>query len=724
MKRILSHNKSIFSMLALLLFLFAGPVFAERSADAPADAEPVDQARVIQLIDNLNSPHDAVRAAAQKDLDEIGFDALGLLRQRADDATKPKRAAAARQQLERLDDHDFKILDAFGQPIAGAKVTIRANDQKTTTELTTNLLGNLRYTQPEYKRGSYPDLWVRVEHPKYGAVMIERKMHTQHPSTFNVPLIPEDHQAADRAVRGVVVDPDNKPAAGVEVICRSVRTPGEGVIAGNQSNFYRVLTGEDGAFRLYLVATDQKQRGEARGERIPPGSNYDLLVHPAEDSGLWRWAGRVENSEPATIKLARPTQTHRLLVELAPESYIDRPQNNRDVFRLFHESDLTQHKLRLSDARLFNPTKLMPGTYRLEYNGINYLPIVVNADSPKTLAFRLPTPTTITGKVVDGITGKPIEGALVFGYRGTRSNATLALVTDEEWDALHKMPATSTASHGALARIQQAYIISQATRTDAEGRFEITQPIKDGFSDLIVVDQDKLPVNTYGMKQLEPDEQHRVSIDTVALFPAAKAVVFPQFNEGRLSLNYRWQYANEDQPDWFKAMRESVASNTRAFHCGFWLELNKKQPLLVPAGVSFRLICATPYAPEWSDFVYPETLRLEPGQTLELKRAVNFEPSTRRTIRVVDQAGKPVEGVPVRMQYAGTNGWDLPHNTNAQGLSYIYVDPLKNGLFAINVKPIATARFEDADDPVDKVYEIRLTEEQINQALGIRPDAR
>ena len=89
-------------------------------------------------------------------------------------------------------------------------------------------------------------------------------------------------------------------------------------------------------------------------------------------------------------------------------------------------------------------------------------------------------------------------------------------------------------------------------------------------------------------------------------------------------------------------------------------------------------------------------------------------------MRVVDQNGQPLEGIPVRRRYDdGT--CSVAHNTDASGLAYFKAHPSSRGQFYIydfpspreqskaeNVK----VKFEIADVAPTEPYEITLTAEQ------------
>src|SRR5205085_4585194 len=87
--------------------------------------------------------------------------------------------------------------------------------------------------------------------------------------------------------------------------------------------------------------------------------------------------------------------------------------------------------------------KLVPGKYEATYytNGrtLTYLPVYLDKDSPEMITFRLPPTVVYRGRVVHGVTGKPLPRSWVAGtYAVARGN--LALLSPDDWRNLREMP--------------------------------------------------------------------------------------------------------------------------------------------------------------------------------------------------------------------------------------------------------------------------------------------
>jgi hypothetical protein len=216
-----------------------------------------------------------------------------------------------------------RVVDATGQPIAGAKVVITFDDRGKNDELaaTAHLVtdGSGMIPIASDARGARTGS-MQITHPDFGTARrtIDGLADTR---DMFVPLVKTGSEAAKRALRGKVVGPDGKPLAGTAVECREIRTPGEGLI--QPAEVTAVLTDEAGAFALYVP--DPNPRAE-RGELIPPQSRFFVVVEAADDLTLFPHAGNHLNSEEATIRLQRPQKVHRFRFERLGGGFVDDPQ--------------------------------------------------------------------------------------------------------------------------------------------------------------------------------------------------------------------------------------------------------------------------------------------------------------------------------------------------------------------------------------------------------------
>ena len=112
-------------------------------------------------------------------------------------------------------------------------------------------------------------------------------------------------------------------------------------------------------------------------------------------------------------------------------------------------------------------------------------------------------------------------------------------------------------------------------------------------------------------------------------------------------------------------------------------------------------------------------IQLKPGATHEIGD-IHFAAALAATVRVIDQSGKPLEGIPVRRRYDEGPG-SVAHNTDALGQAYFHLNPASRGRFYIYDFPSPReqakaenlfATFEVADTPPAQSFEITLTAEQ------------
>jgi hypothetical protein len=187
-------------------------------------------------------------------------------------------------------------------------------------------------------------------------------------------------------------------------------------------------------------------------------------------------------------------------------------------------------------------------------------------------------------------------------------------------------------------------------------------------------------MGNYGFRE-QLKKGPRVTTGDVPLFPAARLRVHAAFDvePGRnLGVWPRWQVLKDDQPDWFPKF--SAATNSleqREFGQVNWLKLNEAQPILVPAGVRFRMDFACPYDDKWVPRNSREVFRLREDAEADFGE-LKFDPALEVKVQVVGPGDKPVEGMPVRrfVQQGGSEhdrAWSVPHNSDAGGMASFYV---------------------------------------------------
>jgi len=728
------HRLRATGLLAAFFCAWAGTGGAwllAQSVEGPKDQAAVKLGeRIARLIGDLGNPRHAVREAAQDELIRIGYPALPALREAAG-SKDAEVAARAQGAMETLLAHTHAIFDALEEPITGAEVRIDGavwgeEGGKGRTFLT-DAMGHVDIPPPAGPPGREPiRAAARVSHPKYGIAPVRLEMPAWRQKVV-VPLVRQGTEEGGRALRGTVVGPDGEPLAGAAVRCGEVRTPGEGLITPQDGQV--VLTDERGRFAMYPVPTSQ--RAGERGRLIPPNSTFRVQVSHEADESLFPRIAKLSNAAEAKVQLLRPTRLFRLSFEGPDGRPVTDAATLKDVV-LSHQEDRELGGVSLPARYVAEGKgKLLPGTYSIHCPTLRYLPVTVAADSPEALTFRLAPPVTFHGRVVHGVTGAPRKGAFVMGWSGTARN-NLAMLTGEQWKALHALPARPALDDEALTPVGRMYSIQAIGRTDEHGRFELAQPLAQRFYAVMAFEEDFVPfkVRTY---DATVTDDHRAAVADLPLYPAAKVFVRPVWQEvepgRRLSVNPRWRLLKDGQPEWVGRFREALPYQaSREFEYIHWMELNERQPLHVPAGVLLKLALEAPYDDQWTTATVDRVIRLGQGESVDLGD-VSFHRALRVQVRVVDGSGDPVEGAPVRRCYGAEGVWCVPHNTDAKGLATLYVDANSTGRFrgldfgrasaAKAANAVIPFRIGKAADP-DKPFVIRLTDEQVRALRGLR----
>lgn len=721
----------MFSRIASLVFWFglSTTVFGQGLETAPGDKEL--NARIGQLIGQLGVDEFADREAATNELLEIGNLARTALEQAAQ-SPDPETAYRAKAILERLPKLTHTVVDALGAPIQRAKVTVRLVKRLPAGETTevvipppiTVIADDLgRVAIPEYPLAAFSAL-ATIEHSDYGlarcAIELDGRV-----TTIQLPLVRSGTEASARALTGQVVDADGKPVAGASIHCENVRTPGEGLIYGSNPRG-ESLSDRNGRFAFYLPNTNRERE---RGELIPPNSRYAVRVSVPGDDSFFPLAGQYANTSPVRLELPRATRFFRFRFESAGGGMVS---DVEQLGRIRVQGERIQGGERmlvgLDQAVASKGCKLPEGKYLAELftngNVVHYQPLTVTADSADELIFRLPPATTYRGRAVDGITNEPMQDVFIMGWNSTARN-NLALLTAEDWKSLRELSSNPPLDDPGLRRLREFYGVQGLVRTDSDGQFEIIRQSNREFYGLLAFAEDFVPFKVR-VGSLTPDDKQTVDAGDFPLFPAAKVLVRPVFDGPRLSVSPAWLFAEQGQPDWFDRFRAAGKGSEREFEYVHWLTLNELQPVFVPAGVNLQLRFETPYDDQWTPAVTKESVQLKQGTTHEVGN-VHFAASLPAVVRVVNQNGNPVEGLPVRRKYTDGDGWSIAHNTDQDGQAYFYLHPNSQGQFRVSDldRILATGKasnllveFAVTENAPTENFPITVTEEQIQLLRG------
>ncbi|MFB3891259.1 MAG: hypothetical protein ACE15C_04465 [Phycisphaerae bacterium] len=273
MKRIIfrcveTHIMLWASVWAGLCIVLALSSFAWSQSLRPASAP---SAEIAGLIAQLGDTRWTVREAATAKLRSANDPAVIPALRKAAESEDLEVSIRAKLLLAELLNFSHVVVDALGQPIAGASLTILHDNDPSRTK-------PLAVKTSTFGGATLPSDWVeeaarlRVAHPEYGQAegfaSIARPEGDKGPvfTQFRVPLVQKDSAAFARALKGTVLGPDDKPVEGARIHCTVVRTPGEGLIQYH-NRLPDVLTDAEGKFAIYVP--DPNPRNE-RGKLIPP----------------------------------------------------------------------------------------------------------------------------------------------------------------------------------------------------------------------------------------------------------------------------------------------------------------------------------------------------------------------------------------------------------------------------------------------------------------------
>jgi len=703
-----------------------GGVKEEKQTNATRPGE-VPIAEIISLIEQLGDEQYSRREEAQQKLSEMA-DArvLNALREAAAGAD-PEIAARAKKLMAELQSFSHVVVDAQGRPIAGATVRLLYPKGQKPVTLKSNGFGGVTLPTEEVTKAVRPHFGdvtrpeeavvpteLRVSHPRFGeavggfplplSVDENGRVEQAVPLKIRVPLVEKGTEAYGRSLRGVVTGPDGRPMEGARVTCYTVRTPGEGLIQSHDS-IHDVLTGAQGRFSIYV--SDANPRNE-RGKLIPERSQFQVVVNGAGEGAnadLFPYAASFPNAEEAKIRLPRPELSHQFAYEAPP------PGGGRlgkddlpNLWIAYTQPDGTRVSL---PKKYREGGKLLPGTYTAEWadmrgKRIVYQPVEVKADSPEVLLFRLPSPVHYRGHVVDGRDGKPLGGVFVMGKTGTMKDNP-ALLTDDQWTELEALPAKPAMDDDRLKALSRIYAFETIVRTDENGEFDVEQPIDHKYYDVAAIARGRL---AYAIKvyKYAGGEKPEVAMGDMPLFPAARVTlkIMPAPGSRHMSVMPEWILAADHQPEWFEHFKRVMGNRpygSEAFiPYGQWLKPNKAEmePILVPADVKLTLKFGVPYEEGLVPTVYEKPIQLAAGKVLDIGE-VAFKPAMVVKVKVVNEAGKGVEGVAVREKYEDENIWSVVHNADQEGFVRFFVRPNSSVEFAPDT--MAATKEEYANRP-------------------------
>lgn len=572
----------------------------------------------------------------------------------------------------------WQFTDALGEPLIAAVVEIWLSDyrgpQFQVGQATLDRDGRLEWERP---LGNFPMIRFVVAHPDYGRAAVAA--HPMAGGTIVVPLVRRGTVAAERAIYGRVVDPDGMPVAGAAIQCSQVRTLGEGLINGLDGR-NTGITDANGAFTYYMP---NRKRRDERGELIPPKSKYHVRIEAPRALGMVPYVEPIENGREALVVLERGDRLRHFRFEDQNGEITDPAKLQTITVRLQRPG---RSPLMLHHDHWKAGVWLPPGTCHASMRGprgeCRFEPVELTPESEEELVFRLPAAVTYYGRVVHGITGRPMAGAFVLAMRGT-ADKRLCELTAEQWDALHGLVGDPPADHAALGLLRKVYGFVKLVRTDRTGAYGIALEPDDPFYGLVAFAQDYLAV-MYRGHHLKADADYFAEVPTIKLFPAATVIVETAVDRKHLSIMPRWEIDKASRPAWVDDLLAIDKGRQSRLEYQHWLKPNTRLPISVPAGIRLRLKLDTPTDMEFCPILIPQTISLAQGETADLGR-FTFERAIPVQVKAIDSTGHALEGIPIRLVLVRSDGahWMVPHNTDEQGVARFHVVPNSTGSFGV-----------------------------------------
>lgn len=617
------------------------------------------------------------------------------------------------------------FVDALGNPLAGAVVELYVSDFHNPTGIpvrTTVLDKKGRLKMP--RAAIFPaGFTVILSHPYYGKAIV-RHVWAGGDERFVTPLLKNGTGDELRSIWGRVVEPNGASVVGAVVISGGAVTPGGGSINSSAKPSTCILTDEQGRFRMYLPL----DLGRTDLEELPAYCKYKVEIWPVRSSDLLPYSGSLPPGGAKTIVLEQIDAPFRTFAFEDANGPITDTNVLEQVRILIERNERLTYPVAYHDIK--DGRKLPLGTYKVDPYGVDipeFEPMEVTAESPRQLVFRTKSTeaTIYTGRVVDGITGRPMAGAFVAVGAWLRKD--LSNLAPEQWEMLERLGAATVGDDPYVVPLGEIIRFRELLRADSQGVFQFGVSLRENQSyEVVAFQQDYVAVkHTLSGGRDKPGTDNSVALGDMRLYPAATVLLEPAFAKKQYHVRARLTYADEQQPGWFDELRSYGPYKliTREN-----LEPNVVNSLQVPAGLRFKIrLLVADHASRrypWLCPILTETVSASQGQVIDLGK-VQIRQEMPVFVQVVDSASKGLEGVGVT--HIDRLGWSLGQTyiTDEQGFAEFRVPPYYQGQFAVGPPGPARDRVTESiayqtNGPADanNVYTLQLSDEMLQKLFG------
>jgi len=615
------------------------------------------------------------------------------------------------------------FVDALGHPMAGAKVEVIpsatwSSGQSRVESWSSIALDEAGRLRPPHLNSTLQGCSFLVHDPNYGMGIVEPSIGVyrpeEPPSLSVVPLTAVGTRADERSIWGTVVDANEEPVAAAVIECSEVCTPGRGRLKAwwprraTWDKPAKVLTDAQGTFAMHLpLATDEGRLGRP----VPPGASYEVMIHAPKALDFEPFRGLLAAGQEHTIVLQRKPQGPQAFSgvlafedEFGP---VADPEMLKKVVLSIRFRSPQGHSGGVAYEGSWMEKKDLPfGTYSASatWNGKTYFfgPIEVTSESPDTIVFEpveiQPAFLLYRGRVVHGVTGAPVSQAIVMQNPAPPGRLGLRLKSEHRKQILYFGPEVDPKSEffQALCGLDLG-----VARTDSQGRFEIALPtdLEDlSLESVVAIREDYLGAeqsllwyeqDSAGVRHpcgLEPDDSGAISLPEMRLFPAGAILIEPNVPSGQglaveRDVRFFWYTKEGDPTPWLKDLWAARSENRGG--CIFRkskLPSNEPSRVYVPADVELT-VKMTRRDPQFAPAILEDVL-LRQGEVLDLGR-VDFPSAMKVAVRVIDSAGKPLEGISVQHRSGRGNYWGQQAVTDQDGVVHLYVAQHAAGQFVV-----------------------------------------
>ena len=607
--------------------------------------------------------------------------------------------------------------DALGNPIPKATVEIfygpewRTDKSRPAGKVQLDEQGRLK---PPLLDPQLELCYFIVSHPDYGTALVEpsRFVRTEGPlASCTVPLGPKGTEADQRCIWGRVEDANGNGVSRAVIECRSLEIAGGGhisLISPYGSSGLRTITDQSGLFALLAPV------GPNGSRPAPPGAKYRVQVQAPKQLALASYEGLLPAGQETIVTLL-PTDPDYLPALIFYDEF--GPVSDPEILGTIQirvqkpdgsswSAQTYKHWLQIKE--------FVPGIYyaAVDWNGKHYVfePVDLSKERPQVVTFKpqriiQETDIVFRGQVIHGLTGQPIAGAIVLTPPYRHIVHQFDADAEELQDVVPLYPEVSL-NEAKLALLKDICGAAglKIVQTDQNGQYQITlaaptisasatlAAIKENFLgaqqqfSFLAIDS-QAQADPARHLEFEPDQTGCVPVPPMKLFPAATIVIEPNVptpaGQTKDSVRLNWFSFPGEKPDWFEAMGDYTYPKKNQGASLFYkvhLWPNRANRIYVAAGLEMTIEIRLSGRPECAPIIIPG-LKLQQGQIVDLGKW-EFGPTTKVAIKVIDQQGKPVEGVNVRQTKNGLY-WGQQAITNHQGIAIFCVPLYSEGDFVV-----------------------------------------